>query len=383
MIFNNNEDDINSVSINEFGEISYEFSEQWKHLDRKEIDGELIIEWVGNWTYLEYDNFLAEKIFNVFIERHQEFIDFNEESQEEIKKTVASYLMQEEELLQRLSELKDIIINNQQCSRSKLVQVLEKSFNSEKLNRKQYELEIGELERIGLIEWNSSELVIVNPIYSELLNLNEISQRIEITSAPNTPGKVIVESSGEAQARQIGCLAIIVLGIIGFIGFCASKVMQPKPIVKDDPTPVNSLPEDCQDLRDQLGKIKDRGEERLIDRRDSLIKNIDEFQKTNGKSIESLCETEGLDEKFAELLRNQAFRLAGRSHFIGSELIRIDGEFTKYGAVRCLCLIPEELPNSEEFNELQDKMEEWKRSGQREEVMEELDMIESCPADKE
>ncbi|NER22285.1 MAG: hypothetical protein F6J86_30230 [Symploca sp. SIO1B1] len=385
MINDNTEDNVNGDSSNEFGKIGFDFDEKWKHIDTKESDGELIVKWVGNWTGLEGDNFIAKKIFDIFIEYHQEFADFNEENQEKIKKTVIRYLMQDEDFSQRLSALQDNIINNKQCSRPKLVQVLQESFKSAKFNRKQYELEIRELERIGLIELNSSEQVIVHPIYKDILDCNEILQRIEITSAPKTLGRVIRESSREKKVSQLVCLFISVIVIIpSILFFIVSSLTEPRhPIVTDNPNPSDLFQEDCQYFRSRLRDINNGEQEKLVDRRDSLIEDIDKFQQTNSSYLSNLCKTPGLDTMFAELLRNQAFRLAGSARFIESDLIRSDGEFTKYGAVRCLCLIPEELPDSETFNYVQDKMDEWKRSGQGEKVREELEKIEFCPADRE
>ncbi|NER99153.1 MAG: protein kinase [Symploca sp. SIO1B1] len=172
---------INSRLSDEFAEISFDFYEKWKTLDQKDFDGKLIIEWVENWIYLEDDNFIAEKIFNIFVEHHQEFVMFNDKTREKIKKTITRYLMQEEDFLQRLSKLENYLINNNKCSPNRLLKVLQKVFNYEKIDKKQYELEIRELERIRLIEWNISEQV-VHLIYKDIIKLNEISLRMETTS---------------------------------------------------------------------------------------------------------------------------------------------------------------------------------------------------------
>ncbi|NES22520.1 MAG: protein kinase [Symploca sp. SIO3E6] len=172
---------INFDLSDEFVEISFDFYKKWKILEKKDFDGKLIIEWVGSWIYLEDDTLVAAKIFNIFIEHHQEFVNLNKESQEKTKQIITRYLMQEEEFVQRLSELENNIVNNKKCSQNKLIQVLQKIFNYEKFDKKQYELEIRELERIRLIEWNTSKQV-VHLIYKDIINLNEISQKMEATS---------------------------------------------------------------------------------------------------------------------------------------------------------------------------------------------------------
>ena len=160
--------------------------------------------------------------------------------------------------------------------------------------------------------------------------------------------------------------------------------MQPKKTSENEQTQLNSSNKDCQDLERRLLQINEGGEERLVKRRDSLIQEIDKFQKTyENRSLGNICDIPELDTRFAILLRTQAFKLAEWAIFTRSELIRGGGEFSEYGAVKCLCLIPEELLNYGILKDVQDKMEGWKKSGQGEEVIEELEMIKPCPADKE
>ncbi|NEQ70608.1 MAG: hypothetical protein F6K21_34975 [Symploca sp. SIO2D2] len=391
MIEHDFEEARDSTSLEDnFIDLSINLSQQWEDRGKNIDDWKVIVDWVANWTNLEKDNFLAEKIFNIFIEHNTEFIDFNDQTK--VKEIVTNYLQQDEQLLSRLSELENNIINNHQYSPNRLLEILQKIFNSEEFNREKYEVEIGELEKIGIIQCNSlKQPVTAHQIYQYIIDIDNLSQRLKeeeqniqsvVNAEQNSPKTTDIKSTNGLRpyVQLFRILTTAVFLILG-LSFCVYQLTQTEEEQKTALKPIPTTP--CTLIKKQLRDISMVEESQLVDKRDMLIRYIDQFlTKNDDSSLDRICGQEQLDIEFAKLLYLQSIRLAGSGYFRASPMIRIDDDITsEYGAVRCLCLIPEELLDSEpDLEGVKDKMTEWQTGFKKEEVEAELMKIQSCPA---
>ncbi|MDY6938726.1 MAG: hypothetical protein SWY16_13765 [Cyanobacteriota bacterium] len=391
---------MNDNLINDFGKLSLKFEEEWKQINNnKLLSADLIAQLVGKWTRLEKTTFLANKIYEIFLTYHQDFEGFKPENKEEIKKKVTSYLKQDKYFLQCLRNFNDQIISNKKCLPNKLVEVLSNILDEEDLQWEEYETELGELEAIRIIRYDlSKQEVTVHQIYQDALNLDDILQKIREKEENVPQSKLESEQSSKEEIASTptnGLQPFVKLTQILFtaaipifvLGFCVYRVTQPR-IEEGEPTQENPSPEldiiqqSCEQFRPRLRDINLAGREEIVEKRDLLIQDIDEFLQThNDRSLDRICNGSQLDSEFADVLYRQAFRLANSGDFGESTMIRSDGSLSEYGAVRSLCLIPEDLLNSEAFQDPpKEKMTEWRAGEQGEVVEAELGKIESCPA---
>ncbi|NER49669.1 MAG: hypothetical protein F6J92_23860 [Symploca sp. SIO1A3] len=375
----------------DFIELNVALSKQWKNIPRNIHDWKVIAKWVRKWTKLEKDVSLAEKIFNIFIEHHTEFVNFDDQIQREVRAKVTNYLKQDEELLSRLSELENKIINNQ-YSPNRLIEILQKIFNLEEFNREEYEVEIRELEGIGIIQWNSPEQpVTVHHIYQGIIELDNLAQRLReeeqniqnvVNSEQSSPTTINTKPTNGLRpyVQLFRILTTAVFLILG-LSFCVYQLTQTE---EEPKVEKNTIPEKkCTIIKQKLRDIRQVEPSQLVDARDILIRDIDQFlTKNDDSSLDNICGREQLDLAFAKLLYQQSIRLAGSGYFGAHPMIRSDDDITsEYGAVRCLCLIPEKLLNSEpDLEGVKGKITAWSTGNQAAEVEAELFKLTSCPA---
>ncbi|MDY6782021.1 MAG: hypothetical protein SW833_05620 [Cyanobacteriota bacterium] len=388
-----------------FVELCEKFNNEWKKSEKNSDDSKVIAKWILDWIDIEKDITLVGRIFDTFIKHHREFKEFNEESQEKIRKRVVSSLYSEDPLWPRLEEIRNHILKNGNCSSEKLLYTVENSHKSAHFNSEEYEQELVELEKIGILRRDSQgKNITILPIYRDIIEqdrtlcnaLQKIRESPETSSDALTPnqnqnGAIETEAEKEPQHVKIIkiCVTFLVFVVIGSLLYkCMSPVASntssddiPSLPGKGNSPEEKFIEENCREFRKRLRDISQVEKAQLIDQRDSLIKEIDQFQKNKNDSLGNLCGGQKLDIEFAKLLRNQAYRLAESSYFTGSGLIRSNDSPSEYGAVRCLCLIPQDLLSSEEdFKDVKSKLGEWKSGSQAEAIKAELSNIESCPA---
>ncbi|WP_013321909.1 hypothetical protein [Gloeothece verrucosa] len=323
----------------EFIDLVDDWLEEWENLAQPRKDGKLFYKQIFDWTNKQ-DIALAKILVNIIRDNSEIFPSLSEENLPNIKEIIKEKLTQNPEIKnqfkERLEELKQKIINNNNYSPRELLDLLEKIWNSTEPIREEDENHslVEELLNIGLIKKDSKgKLIPFSWIYQDLFDLKEIPTVRGTDSSPPNPldGTSLPPPPPHQKGLSRPLSLTIFIGIIFLMFYgCVKSIFFPDRSIQ----PTVSL---CKDFKNRVfntGLIEDRNE--LRDERDKIIQQIaDSLNLHSKKSLQELCDDKDLEIKFAEVLYTQASRLAEEKIYVGNSSLPSG----KYGAVRSLCLI--------------------------------------------